>query len=327
VAPRFPQADTAEAFRDLSREDPALAAAAAALWRELRLPAPALFASGSLPVYAVGDDLVLKLYPPCYAGERDHERAVLERLRGALPCATPEVLSSGEVEAWRYVLMTRVRGRPLDENWTELRPADRLRLAAQVGAALAALHRVDAPGLADPVAPWDGFIREQARRCVELQRGRGLDERWLEQIPDFLREVGLPTADPPALLHTEIMRTHVFAERAGDGCWSVSGLVDFEPAMRGATDYEFASVGLFLTRGSGAALRSLLLAYGLREADLGLPLQRRFLVCTLLHRYSNLAAYLELLPPGGGARTLDDLASRWWAVGDEPELAAGKGTA
>jgi hypothetical protein len=31
--------------------------------------------------------------------------------------------------------------------------------------------------------------------------------------------------------------------------WSLSGLFDFEPAMRGARECEFASVGLFVARG------------------------------------------------------------------------------
>jgi hygromycin-B 7''-O-kinase len=123
-----------------------------------------------------------------------------------------------------------------------------------------------------------------------------------------------------ALLHTEIMRSHVFAER-NQSAWSLSGVIDFEPAMMGDAEYEFASVGVFLTRGSGPSLRALLLAYGYREGDLGLPLQRRFLTYTLLHRYSNLRWYLEMLPPPATMSSLDDLAARWWAVGDEPEIA------
>jgi hygromycin-B 7''-O-kinase len=115
------------------------------------------------------------------------------------------------------------------------------------------------------------------------------------------------------------MRAHVLAVRDGTG-WSLSGVVDFEPAMVGAPEYELASVGVFLTCGSGPALRTLLLAYGYGEGELGLPLQRRLLAYTLLHRYSNLRWYLERIPPGDGVSTLDALAARWWAVGDEAEL-------
>jgi hygromycin-B 7''-O-kinase len=83
---------------------------------------------------------------------------------------------------------------------------------------------------------------------------------------------------------------------------------------------------VFFTCGSGPALRALLRAYGYAEAELDAPLQRRLLTYTLLHRYSNLRWYLELIPPAEGITTLDGLAARWWAFGDEPEI-AGPGAA
>ena len=99
-----------------------------------------------------------------------------------------------------------------------------------------------------------------------------------------------------------------------------SGIVDFEPAMLGAPEYEFASVGIFLSCGSGPALRALLLAYGYPESDLGLPLQRRLMAYLLLHRYSNLRWFLDRLPVPRDVTTLDAVAARWFAMGDEPEI-------
>lgn len=116
------------------------------------------------------------------------------------------------------------------------------------------------------------------------------------------------------------MRAHVLAVQGAAG-WSLSGVINFEPAMIGAAEYEFGAVGLFLTCGSGPALRTLLRAYGYRDSELRESLQRRFLAYTLLHRYSNLRRYLELLPPPGSVTTLEGLAARWWALGDEPEIA------
>lgn len=99
-----------------------------------------------------------------------------------------------------------------------------------------------------------------------------------------------------------------------------SGIIDFEPAMPGAPEYEFASVGVFLTRGSGPALRALLLAHGYRESDFDLALQRRLMAYLLLHRYSNLRSWLERLPVPRDVTTLDAVAARWYALGDEPEI-------
>jgi hygromycin-B 7''-O-kinase len=223
------------------------------------------------------------------------------------------------VDGWRGLAMERIPGTPLDVAWPSLPAPERVRLAGRLGGFLRALHALDARQLAGALVDWPRFVREQAERCVETQRRKGLAPRWLDQIPSFLAGVELPPPTRPVLLHTEIMRAHVLAVRDGTG-WSLSGVVDFEPAMVGAPEYELASVGVFLTCGSGPALRTLLLAYGYGEGELGLPLQRRLLAYTLLHRYSNLRWYLERIPPGDGVSTLDALAARWWAVGDEAEL-------
>jgi hygromycin-B 7''-O-kinase len=321
VVPPFPQARSVDEFRQLSRSDRRILAGAESLCRHLGLGPAKLFETGSLPVFAVGDAHVLKLYPPCFADECDNERSVLEKVHGALPIATPMIVASGEIDGWCYLIMDRVRGRPLDGIWDTLSSSERIHLAEQVGWFLKALHTMDVREMSSSHVEWPRFVRDQAENCLDVQRRRGLESRWLEQIPPFLRQADLSSDTRPVLLHTEIMRSHLFAER-NVSAWSLSGAIDFEPAMMGAAEYEFASVGVFLTRGNGPALRALLLAYGYRESDLGLPLQRRFLTYTLLHRYSNLRWYLELLPPPETVSSLDDLAARWWAVGDEPEITA-----
>jgi hygromycin-B 7''-O-kinase len=89
--------------------------------------------------------------------------------------------------------------------------------------------------------------------------------------------------------------------------------LDFEPAMRGAREYEFAAVGLFVSRGDTAFLRRLLRAYGYRPHQLDDALARRLLAYALLHRYSDLRWYLEQLP-APPVPTLDALAANWWRL-------------
>ena len=88
---------------------------------------------------------------------------------------------------------------------------------------------------------------------------------------------------------------------------------DFEPAMVGEPDYEFASVGLFVACGDARLLRRTLKSYGHADADGGAALACRFMAHALLHRYSNLRWYLQRLPPQGET-TLEPLAQRWWAL-------------
>ncbi len=271
------------------------------------------FAAGSLPVYAVGETHVLKLFPPAYRAERETEVSGLSVVAGRLPLPTPRVEQVGEQSGWGYVLMERLHGESLATAWPRIGEAARERLLAALGEALAAMHAIRHP-LLEAMGPpdWGAFVSEQRASAVERQRAKGLDAAWLAQLPAFLETVPVEAAAQPVLLHTEVMREHLLV-REGPRGWELSGLFDFEPAMRGAPEYELASVGVFVSCGDPRLLRTLLRAYGHCDDDLDEAFARRLLGYAIVHRYSNLRWYLERLPPLE-APTLDALALRGWGT-------------
>ena len=73
----------------------------------------------------------------------------------------------------------------------------------------------------------------------------------------------------PALINADITEDHVLlAER--DGCWGISGLIDFGNAMMGHPYYDFAAPLAFYTFGRPSLSRTLVEAYGLELTDEGL---------------------------------------------------------
>jgi hygromycin-B 7''-O-kinase len=277
------------------------------------------YGSGSRPVYAAGD-LVLKLFPPLDGDAYRVEASVLAAVSGALPAATPAVHAvgehgTGEGRGWGYVLMSRLPGVPLDTVWPELTEADRDRIADRLGQTLAALHNVEPPERLPE--GWRAFVTRQRASCEREQRELGLAHEWAAQIPGFLDSTPLrdtPLRDTPqALLHTEIMREHLLVSQDRGGAWQLSGLIDFEPAMRGAPEYEFAALGVFAAAGDARFLRRALLAYGYSDGELDTGLRRRLMGWTILHRYSHLSAYLARLPPPSTA-TFEAAADRWFAT-------------
>ncbi|MCZ4121879.1 aminoglycoside phosphotransferase family protein [Streptomyces sp. H39-S7] len=265
------------------------------------------YPEGSVPVYAVGDRHVLKLYPALSADDGRTEAHVLRHLRGKLPVATPEVHADGEYEnGWRYVLMTQLPGQGLAGIWPRAPGADRDRLASEVGAALAALHALDAGPLRGVLGPhsWSAFLAGQRATTVARQRERKLPELWAEQIPDFLDSIPLAGEPERVLLHTEFMREHLLVD---PGRWTLSGLFDFEPAMLGDRAYEFVAVGLFVSRGDPRLLGRIAAAYGRTFPP------RELMAYTLLHVYSNLPWYLRELP-APPEETLDSLAESWFGT-------------
>ena len=268
---------------------------------------------GSMPVYVVGERHALKLFPPRDSAFARVEARALVAVDGRLPFPTPELIASGTLDGWSYVLMSRLHGRLLVEAWTELTEADRDRLAEELGHGVAALHAIDVAPLAELTPDWGAFVGGQRESAVARQRARGLGERWVEQIPGFLDAWAPPVDGPRALLHTELMREHLLVTH-GPRAWTLTGLFDFEPAMVGDPEYDFASFGVFVSCGDGRFLRRALRAYGYGEDALDGALPRRLLAHAILHRYSNLRWYLERVP-AAGATSLDALAARWWSLG------------
>ncbi|MFF2775552.1 phosphotransferase family protein [Streptomyces sp. NPDC058052] len=266
------------------------------------------FTDGSQPVYAVGDDHVLKLFPGAAAQDGVAEGRVLSHVQGRLPVPTPRVRDSGPYEnGWRYVLMSRLRGENLAAAWDRVPRSDRERIVTEIGETLAVLHSLDPDPLGDVLGPgdWGAFLDRRCADAVERQRERGLPDSWLEQIPDFLASVPLPRDPHRSLLHTEVMRQHFLVEPEG---WRLTGLFDFEPAMIGDRAYDFVGVGLFVTGGDPALLARLAQAYGHSFAP------PELLAYTLLHVYSNLPWYMrELHAPAEG--TLHSLAEAWFGTG------------
>ncbi len=308
----LPNASTEDLFDAIVDDEAALRPGVEDVCRSLGLEAADVerFPTGSQPVYAVGDT-VLKFFPAVFAEEVPVEAGVLSAIHGKLPVPTPGLRDIVERDGWSVVVMDRLPGTPLDAVWPEVGFAAREAVAEEVGSVIAALHAVPPPSVEDwwP-QDWTGFVAEQRLTAVERQRACGLGDVWLEQIPDYLARVDV-TDGRRVLLHTEVMPANLLAVPDDRGGWRLSGLVDLEPAMRGAPEYEFVAVGVFLAEGNPRLLHRVLTAYGLDPSQLDGALARRLLAWTLLHVYGDLERYLQRLP-SSPEPTLDALAVHWF---------------
>lgn len=311
----LPPAATEEAFVAIRQDEAVLRPGVERLCHRLGVDTSRLsrYAAGSRPVYAAGD-LTLKLFPPVTAWPPwQIEPEVLAAVQGRLPTATPQVYAAGEHDGWGYVLMSRLPGIPLDTVWDHMPAAGRNRLASQLGETISALHQLPPPAIRDwwP-EDWPGFVAQQRAQCVSEQHALGLPAAWADQIPGYLEAVTL-RAGPPVLVHTEVTREHLLVTEGPGGAFRLSGLIDFEPAMRGAREYEFVAVAVFVAEGNAQFLTRTLTAYGYHHDQLGPDLRRRLLAWGILHRYSNLRWWMQRLPEPAQP-TLDALADCWFAT-------------
>lgn len=263
---------------------------------------------GTNPVFATPAGLVIKLYAPLWPDWFESERAVLSCAHGRLGVATPEIVAEGELDGWRYLVVTRLDGVELHEVWPELDRRNQLAIARSVGELIARLHALPAAGLERLSRPWPEFVAHRIERCVAQHRERGSPESWVRQLPEYLDR--LPPLHPrdftPVPLGGDIHQWHLMAAER-HGRWELAGIFDFDDAMTGFREYEFARPAAFLTPGRPELLRSLLLAYGFREHALDEALAGRLFAYVLLHRYAVLRLVLKVADPGGTCATLADL--------------------
>ena len=315
MSPLLPTPETDEAFYSVDPEidyGPALERVAERAGLDPAAP-PVRFEDGSVPVFAL-DGRVAKLYPPSCANAYTNERSILEHVAGALPVATPGVVAAGPLEAWNFIVMERLPGQPLRARFDDIPPGDRPRLFSEIGDAVRHLHALNTDPLPRP--DWPAIMKQQRAGCVARHRRLGLGDTWLVRIDPFLdatlsQSSDLPGDDHHVLLHTEVMREHLFVdERAGR--FEVSGLLDFEPSRVGPAPYELPSVGLFLTEGDPTLWSAFLDGLGVPTTQRGDEHARHSMAWALLHRYANLRWWLERLPARSPRRSFDDLAGEWF---------------
>lgn len=307
----LPSVDTNDELKAMVSDEGVLRPAVLHLLDQMGLVGLAVrrFPDGTLPVYAVGGDLVLKLYPRSEAREAVREARVLHHLWGQLKLPTPRLIGTEEfVNGWRWVLMSRLPGWTLNDVWHRLTAAEQDRIVTESAEALASLHAMFWNPLTDIVGPpdWTAFLRSQRAGAVEWHRRSGVTEPWLSRIPDFLDSVPLPVSTERVLLHTEFMSEHLTIDMRGGRV--LTGMFDFEPAMIGDPAYDFVSVGLFITRADPRQLRRFYEAYGRAPHD-----PDQLMAYALLHVFSDLPFYLHELPHPAEPR-FDALAELWFGT-------------
>ncbi len=242
---------------------------------------------GTHLVYRAGARVV-KLFCPLWPGEFAAEKAALLGLRG-LPI--PEVVATGEIESWPYLIVTALDGEPAHQLWPALSPTQRMEVVRQVGGFMRELHcRPPVQGLPDD---WKAFLGERIRLLDDHHRAPAAWRRWLHRTAGSL--VG--GSRPSVTLNADLTDDHVLLVNRG-GRWLVSGVVDFGDAIIGHPLYEIPVPLLCFAGGDSGLARALVESSGERLTP---ELGDEILAWCLVHHYLKLSDLLARFPAGDPA--------------------------
>lgn len=281
----------------------------AAAWRPVMESIAAEHGTGSLRqmeqgtvlVALLGEQRVIKLYPPFLQDHCEFERVVLSQLGGRLSVPTPTLLATGVRDGWPYLVMSQLRGEPMTAVWPTLDEVGKCALLRQIGALAAEVHALPVGSVRSVAPHWDHFIATQRERCAARQQRTGLPEHLLQRLPDFLQ--GELPGGEGVILTGEYTPMNLLV--AGQ---RLVGMYDFGDGLVGPGAYDWLGPLVFLAAGHAARREALFEGYGV-SVDTAQRLA--LLRLMLLHRYSNLQAQIAL-PGWQQARSFEELAQWIW---------------
>lgn len=190
--------------------------------------APAPGENPTYPTFLWGELAVKFLGGPLPAAEAfAREHAALAALADVPEVPAPRLRASGELEGWRYLVTTRLRGTP----W-RLGDALELEWAEALGAVVRRLHALDA---GEPAA------RPGPAEVVAALAGSAFPAGLVGEVEGFLAAWPAATL---ALTHGDLVEMHVLVDGP-----RVVGVLDWGDAARADPHYELGKPLLGLLRG------------------------------------------------------------------------------
>jgi hygromycin-B 7''-O-kinase len=280
----------------------------------LKTAAPHVFTTGTNLVIGLGDETILKIFPPVLRAQFISERASLVQLQGRLSIPIPKILFEGERDGWPYLVITRLAGTVGSDVWPMLPEDQKERVLVQIGATIAEVQRAPLGELANIEPAWPQFIAKQIEGCRARHTRLGLPQKFLDGFDDILRDAAtLIPLDRPVILTGEYIPENFLLDRDGDG-WRLSGLFDFGDVMTGFCEYDLLGPSAFMTAGMKRRVRSLLEGFGYSDADIGPAMKRRLMALTLLHRVSDPIRHIQIEGWQEKAGDLVELQDLLWPV-------------
>ncbi len=247
---------------------------------------------GSHVVYRVGD-CWLKLMAPLFAGEMAYELSGLRAVEEKLTVETPNILATGELEGWPYLITNHIEGEPIRNVWPKYDLNQKLKLAEQIARITLEISSCEADEILRNRFVWNEFIQKQYDTCEEIQKEKGLPAEWLPHLPSYLRRFNISEfqTTKPVLLHADLHYEHFLV--VGGDTPKISGIIDMADSQVGHFEYELVAPTAFIFNGNQALLRSYLSSCGVNQRDLNQRYSEKLLGWALLHRYCRLNNYFK----------------------------------
>jgi hygromycin-B 7''-O-kinase len=262
-------------------------------------------------IFLVDDDLVIKIFAP-FRGGFEREKKALEFARGKTSLKIPEIIATGNIEEFDYLVTTRIPGETINRNvWLTFSPNEQISVVSELANGLKELHSYDAGSLN---FDWHKFVEQQSRIAVQRQIDAKVNPEWIEKLPGFIETNSklLPADCRTVFLHGDVHFGNLHFEKSR-GKWRISGLFDFADSLCGFHEFDFLAIGLLMIQGQREIQREFFRAYGYAENEINENLRKRLMLMTVLYECSDLSRYAVRLKPEAVNFTFEELERAIWS--------------
>jgi aminoglycoside phosphotransferase (APT) family kinase protein len=261
-------------------------------------------------VFFIDDSLILKIYTPL-RNVFERERAGLEFAASKTSLRFPEIHSTGKIEHFDFLIMSRIRGRSMTRTeWLKEKRGKQIALIQQLGTTLKQLHSFEPKEIK---VDWPDFFQYQLDTTVERQKNTGATEQWVESLPAYLENNIrlLPQNPKTVFMHGDVHFGNLVLSDDPKHL-SIIGVFDLSDSRTGFHEYEFVAPGVLMIQGQGNLQREFFRAYGYPDHSIDEELRTRLMLMTILYETSGLKRYAARLRLEAAEYSLDELERAIW---------------
>jgi len=264
-------------------------------------------------VYSYDSKYVIKLYHHAYWQTFAQEVGVLRCLHEQVNTVeVPRIITYGQYEGWDYLIMTELKGKLLADLWGHLSYGEQQMLARKLGGVIKQLHQIPVgDGLMAIDVNWRQFMGQQYQQMMQYHKKMGLIKHLYQQLQTYVEENYINYSPRKVLLTGEYTPFNLLMNKL-KGQWQLTGLIDFGDCFLGDGDYDLLGPMLFMFTGDSKLNRLFIDSYGYGLADIK-HLQKKLMIYTILHRFSNINHYISKNKRATQATTFEDLAEAFFS--------------
>lgn len=262
------------------------------------------FPMGGNIVYAIDDELVLKLFSPFDREEYVIETEVLEKTDWSkISVEVPSIIKHGSIGKWHFLIMTLVRGELLIDVWEKLSLKEQKDIATDVGVLIKQMHTLPVENYSHMNQTYLEWISTQKKQVITHHSKTGLAPHLVQQLEKYVSTF-VPSTKK-VLLTGEYTPFNLLVNQV-NGRRKVTGLIDFADCFIGEPTYDLLGPILFNYYPTPGLTNNFLNAYGLELTE---STRTHLMQLLLLHRFSHLPNYLDGLIDMNQVLTLEELSS------------------